>query len=256
MKYLGGKARIAKELTQAILENTPHREQVWEPFVGGGGMSNILAPHFNNVIYSDIDEGLILLWQHIQNNVNNGKPVPEGFPENVSEELYHQLRKQPEMTATKYLVGISASFGGKYYGGYARGKTNKGEPRNYHQETIRNLTRAAPNMFHTPNTTVLHQPYYETPAGLQSGAVIYCDPPYQGTTTYRTGEFDSDTFWEWAHHKANEGHPVFVSEYNAPDTVRMIWEKEIPVSVKRVQASKGEKRHTGHEKLFFIPPAV
>ena len=34
---------------------------------------------------------------------------------------------------------------------------------------------------------------------FREGDVVYCDPPYQGTTAadYYTEEFDHDKFWEW-----------------------------------------------------------
>ncbi len=45
--------------------------------------------------------------------------------------------------------------------------------------------------------------------------MIYCDPPYEGTTKYKDA-FDHSKFWQWCRDKSNEGHIVFVSEYNAP----------------------------------------
>lgn len=218
----------------------------------GGGASEKLAPHFNSLIYSDINQGLILFWQQVQANLDAGNDPVAGFPEEVSKELYDQLRAEPEDSALKFLVGISASFGGKYYGGYARGKTAKGEPRNYHQETLRNIRKGAPLMFPHQQVQVLHRPYWEAPE-LEDGAVLYCDPPYAGTTTYQSGEFDSGRFWEWARGMANAGHPVFVSEYSAPDWATLLWEKELTVTVKRGDALPGE-RQWARERLFLVEP--
>ena len=58
-----------------------------------------------------------------------------------------------------------------------------------------------------------------------SNAVIYCDPPYQGTTKYSTGKFNYDEFWDWCR-KMSENNIVFVSEYNAPDDFECVWSKE------------------------------
>ncbi len=49
-------------------------------------------------------------------------------------------------------------------------------------------------------------------------SVIYCDPPYKGTAEY-LGSFDHEKFWDWVR-KQNE--PVFVSEYSAPQDMRVI----------------------------------
>src|SRR5665811_413022 len=50
---------------------------------------------------------------------------------------------------------------------------------------------------------------------IPPNSLIYCDPPYEGTTAYKDG-FNHVAFWQWCRDKANEGHIVFVSEYNAP----------------------------------------
>ena len=42
------------------------------------------------------------------------------------------------------------------------------------------------------------------------GAFVYCDPPYRGTQGY--GEFDYDTFLDWAL-EIGQKHPVLISEY-------------------------------------------
>ena len=56
-------------------------------------------------------------------------------------------------------------------------------------------------------------------------AVIYCDPPYQGTTKYETESFEYDGFWNWCREMSKENW-LFVSEYNAPDDFECIWSKE------------------------------
>lgn len=63
------------------------------------------------------------------------------------------------------------------------------------------------------------------------GAVIYCDPPYQGTTKYATDSFDYDAFWDWCR-KMSKDNYVFVSEYNAPDDFECIWSKGVTTSLK------------------------
>lgn len=42
------------------------------------------------------------------------------------------------------------------------------------------------------------------------GAFVYCDPPYRGTNGY--GEFDHDTFLEWAL-EIGQKRPILISEY-------------------------------------------
>ena len=48
---------------------------------------------------------------------------------------------------------------------------------------------------------------------IKENSVVYCDPPYSGTTEY-DGGFNHKEFFEWAHALKE---PVFISEYNIPD---------------------------------------
>lgn len=51
---------------------------------------------------------------------------------------------------------------------------------------------------------------------IPSGAVVYCDPPYQGTAEYKEGGFNHKEFWEWVR-ETSKTNSVYVSEYNAPE---------------------------------------
>ena len=74
-------------------------------------------------------------------------------------------------------------------------------------------------------------------------SLIYCDPPYAGTTDYKT-KFDHSVFWQWCREKVKEGHTVFVSEYNAPADFVCVWSKNI---TKNLHTGPGRKTT---EKLF------
>ena len=120
MRYLGGKSRIAKPILEVILANATERTGVyWEPFIGGGGMASKAAKHFNRCIYSDQDEDLMLMWEAL---ATGWEP-----PEQVSEEEYKALR-HAEPSALRGFVGYGCSFGGKWFGGYARSKKISGDP--------------------------------------------------------------------------------------------------------------------------------
>ena len=49
---------------------------------------------------------------------------------------------------------------------------------------------------------------------LPDDCVVYADPPYKGTSGYNGANFDSDAFWDWCRKCP---HPVYISEYTAPD---------------------------------------
>ena len=77
-------------------------------------------------------------------------------------------------------------------------------------------------------------------------ALIYCDPPYQGTSGYKTGAFDHDRFFEWCRQQAKK-NIVFVSEYNAPDDFIEVWRGEVKTNF---ASQRKAATHNAVEKLF------
>lgn len=83
------------------------------------------------------------------------------------------------------------------------------------------------------------------------GAVVYCDPPYAGTTAYSsTGQFDYREFYrtlqQWA-----QARSVYVSEYAVPEDVpvKVVWERE-----RRNALKKDDNQRVTLERLFRILP--
>ena len=52
--------------------------------------------------------------------------------------------------------------------------------------------------------------------------LLFLDPPYFQTTSYKTGAFDHPKFWDWCR-KMSEKNSVFISEYQAPDDFECVW---------------------------------
>lgn len=219
MRYMGGKSRISKALSEVILAHTDKREVYVEPFVGGGAMAEKMAPHFETVVLNDLHEDLMLMWDAV---LNKGW-IP---PTEVSEEEYKMLRNA-EPSALRGFVGFGCSFGGKWFGGYAKRKYKEGTPqRNDAAESRRNVIKIASLVGEaTCHTGSFHElvPW--------EGDVVYCDPPYEGTTGYKDGVFPHQLFWLTAQRWAEGGADVFVSEYTAPVGWEPIWEKEKQVSL-------------------------
>lgn len=82
-----------------------------------------------------------------------------------------------------------------------------------------------------------------------TNSLIYCDPPYQGTTGYKTGEFNHEEFFEWCRDMKSKGNSVFVSEYNAPDDFELVWQGEIKTNF---SSQRKEATHKAVEKLFKV----
>ena len=112
-------------------------------------------------------------------------------------------------------VGFGCSFGGKWFGGYARNKTNT----NYALQSKKSLLK---DMNTLMDAEFICEDYRNVV--LPDNCVIYADPPYNGTTGYGKEKFDSEAFWEYIREISKE-HLVFVSEQTAPSDFICIWEK-------------------------------
>lgn len=237
MKYMGSKARIAKEIIPIITKNRKENQYFVEPFVGG---CNLIDKIDGLRIGNDIHKELISMWKEI---VYNG-----WIPQRVSRETYDKIRKNTQ-EFDDYFVGFvkfACTYGGKsvqhYMGGFAddypeyRRLKKTGVLPSYQQEAINGIMRQVPFL----KGVIFENKDYED-LYIPRDSIVYCDAPYQGVTTY-TNLFDYDRYWNWVR-KISLEHEVYVSEYNAPDDFQCIWEKSL-----KSQLDIGSK--LTKEKLF------
>lgn len=227
MKYLGSKARIAKDILPIILKNRKENQHYVEPFAGGMNLiDKVKGPRIAN----DIHPYLIPMWEDL---VRGWVP-----PTNISDKQYKHIKDNKDKYP-KPLVGYVGfnSFGGKWFAGYRRDNTGV---RDYWAEHYRNIMKQVPNVVGTVFTNCSYLDMEIPP-----NSIIYCDPPYNNTTKYSTS-IDYDIFWGWCRNKVKEGHVLYVSEYNAPDDFRCVWEKEITNSMNTFKTYKPT------EKLFTL----
>lgn len=205
MRYIGGKSKLSKRICTAVLEAGAGCHTYLEPFVGGGATMATIAPHFATSYAGDVSPDLVLMWQAVRDGW-----LP---PESVSESEYQSMRLAPE-SALRGFVGFGCSFGGKWFGGRARGGFNAdGTPRDHSAESSRAVRRLSEGFRGVDEIKLLD--YRDWSPG--SGWVVYADPPYDGTQGYAAaGMFNSCDFWDCMNEWTDRGAVVLVSEYNAP----------------------------------------
>ncbi len=223
MRYIGGKARIAADLAPIILQTRP--KIVTEPFCGALSVTvELLKRDKNLIVYaSDAHQDLVNLWIAVQ----------EGWdpPQYLSKEEYQEL-KQAEASPLRTFAGYGCSFSGKWFGGYAEDKSG----RNYCGNARNSIGKKKPYL----DRVVFRAGDYRE---AQIGDVIYCDPPYAGTTKPgERGEFNHQEFWSWVQ---AQSVPAYVSEYTAPDNFKSVWEKKVTLDM---QSKLGNDARV--EKLF------
>ena len=234
MKYMGSKNRIAKHILPIMLKAATENDiTTWvEPFVGGGNMIDKVPTTFKRI---GIDYN-----KHAIQALIAIRDMVEYLPNELTEMDYKQL-KGGDPEPIKSWLRFVASFGGKFDNGYAR----QGNSLKYRstplQEGIRNAQKQSPNL---RGVELINGGYNEN--SDYRNCLIYCDPPYKGTTSYKTGSFNHDEFWQWCRDMSHNS-TVFISEYNAPEDFKCVWEGGLKTNF---ASQRDGATHKAVEKLF------
>lgn len=237
MRYLGGKSRIAGWVAEHLLEAGQDCDSYLEPFVGSGAVFARVRPHFKDAVAADAHPDLIAMW----------RAVAEGWdpPDHVTREDYQALRSA-EPSAWRGLVGFGASFGGKWFGGYVDTVFDVHHQRDtkpYLKTALNSVQKLRPAFASSIIQLCSYADHSPRP-----GTLVYCDPPYRGTTPYSGfSSFDHDEFWRTMESWSDAGAVVVVSEETAPEG----WE---PLAVKdrksMLRVAVGEANTNRREVLW------
>lgn len=233
MKYMGSKNRIAKHLLPIMLaECEKHGITKWvEPFVGGANMIDKVPDSFERVGY-DLNDHVIHALIDIRDNV-------ESLPDSISEDEYKSYKGLPPQSITSW-ARFACAYAGIFEEKLAIDR-RKGRKPAAKQATM-NALKQSPKI---QNVQFICDSYENLDF---TNALIYCDPPYQGTSGYKTGAFDHGKFFEWCREQAKK-NIVFVSEYNAPDDFECVWQGEIKTNF---ASQRKSATHNAVEKLFKV----
>lgn len=240
MVYMGSKAKYAKYIVpiiqKAIDEN--NIETYIECFVGGANIIDKIK--CKNKYGYDRSDTLIALLKLAQEDFS--KVLKDG-----SRELWDKGKeyvKNGKMPEDMSLADIGAMefFASYCNGGFPRGYAKNTDKRNYYKEAYRNMEAQAP---HLKDITFNCQNYWELKD--IKNAVIYLDPPYQGTKFYgyaNQEKMNYEQFWDWVR-KISKDNIVFISEQNAPDDFKVVWQQEVKRTTNKTNDFKAV------EKLFI-----
>lgn len=208
---MGSKRRVAKHIIPIIAEEADKFGLTkWvEPFVGGANLIDKVPSRFERFGY-DLNERVIYALKDIRD-------TPDSFPNSITEGEYNAIKGGKANNITSWLR-IVASFGAKLDGGYAR------------KEGSDEFTFVSAGKRNAQKQSLLIQGVEFIHSDYRNlsfvDSLIYCDPPYKGTSGYKTGDFNHDEFYEWCRDQA-KNNIVFVSEYTAPDDFELVWQGEI-----------------------------
>ena len=209
---MGSKNRLAKELIPIITKDLKPNQWYVEPFVGGANLIDKVQHPYK--IGADCNRYLIALLKYVQ--------AGGQLPEQITKEEHQKVKEQMDSYPDWYVgfVGFICSYSGRFMAGYVRNNVLKksGKVEHYQKEHINNLLKQ-----NLSDTTFIYSDYRSL--DIPDNSVIYCDPPYSGTTGYKDA-FDSEAFWDWCRQMKAKGHQIYISEYNAPSDFACIWQKD------------------------------
>ncbi len=228
--YLGGKTKIARRLAD-VINVTRDGRPFWDPFCGSLAVSVALG---GAGISSDAHAPLIAMYRAVQAGWDP--------PATLSEPDYQAARDLPDSDPLKAFAGFACSFGGKWFGGYARDPKSD---RNYAGAARRSILKRV-RAIHDAGGEFSQIDFLNVEPG-PTDLVLYLDPPYRGTTGYSIA-LDHDALYRrvaaWSRYT-----DVFVSEYAMP-WGRIALEFDHCMSV----AGKGHQAAARTERLYHYGP--
>lgn len=232
---MGSKRRIATSLSDIIMKDVVKSNGFIETMCGGLNLTDKIF--HENIICYDNNKYLIALYKFLQKY-----NIPPSMRE-VTYEQYIRVQRNKNLYYDWYvgLVGFCASYGGKFFGGYARhykgddsGSIAKG--------SIENLIKQKETICRVKNFICCD--YYNINPKEYNGYVFYNDPPYKDTTKYSTG-FDYEKYYNWCR-ELSKNNIVYCSEYWMPEDFEIVWQEELRSVLHRKEDFKTS------EKLYKI----
>ena len=269
LPYQGSKKKISKKIIEIIKQNFGTDKPIYDIFGGGGAITAECMLNGLEVHYNDLDKDITNMFQRVVSQdrewiktliVNreeflkikdkdtktvddNLKFLVNSFGNNKKDYLY-----STERSDVKYNLAIEIINKHDVFSGYKQTETWLNQYRELEQlERLQQLERLEQlqqlQQLEQLEPTNLS---YEAFSDIEN-SILYLDPPYENTThgSYK-GDFDSQTFYDWAFEMSKK-NIVLISSYEiSDDRFRCVFEFEKARST--MQGGLGGKT----EKLFMV----
>ena len=242
MVYMGAKTKYADEIVpilQKIIDEHNTVKCYVEPFVGGANIIDKIKCRWS--YGTDKNKTLIDLHCQLQRH-------PEQIPEHITredwdkaKEIYRKYKGDVPFDAemAPWFIGAIQFFGSNNRGGFSRGYAKPANGRDYYNEGYRNAMKQRESWLYKgvcfSCCDYTFWDFSKETKESQGIAVVYCDPPYEGTKPYgyafETG-FDYEQYWNWVREQSKYQY-VVCSEQNFPDDFIIIWEKDVTRTVNK-----------------------
>lgn len=211
MQYMGGKYRQSRGIVECIRPYAEDGFTYVEPFCGGmwSAARVCMDLHPGRVILNDVNRPLMLLWDRC---LEDGVDWLPGYPTREEYELCKSRMDEDDPITAYY--GFGFSFGGRWFKSYIKpGTSHNGDQRKSIRRKVDSLR---------PYDPELRCESYEV-LDIPDGAVVYCDPPYEGRTkAHHFDTFDYGMFWDWVRDLSTRC-TVFTSCFEFPGDFREVY---------------------------------
>lgn len=248
MRYCGSKARFMKELAPILMEHVNDETTFIDCFMGGANVISYIE--HDKKVGIELNKYVYALWGFLKYKVLKDGATKEDLHKLLvcDRDTYNKVKEsyvnQDHVYPDWYIgfVGTCCSYGGAWMNGYAAYNPKKGE--DHIKEAVNGLLKQLFS-FKSLKHTIFVNCSYDKLLKYPKDCVIYCDPPYAMTKKYES-DFDHAKFWDWVRMMSKrKGTYVYVSEYEAPDDFKCIWQKEkkdgMGSSVNGISKTKIEK---------------
>ena len=280
LPYQGSKKKISKKIVEIIKQNFGTDKPIYDIFGGGGAITAECILNGLDVHYNDLDKDITNAFERV---ISQDREWIKTLI--ISRTEFFEIKAKENKTADDFLKLLVNSFGNdkksylyskvisdlKYnlakeiignhdvFGGYRQTETYKKvtsgldwnwfntKPETQQQleqlERLRQLKRLQ-QVNKVKATNKSYQDFSEV-----SGAILYLDPPYEGTSQKSyINSFDSQEFYDWAFEMAKT-NIVIVSSYSISDER---FEAVYSFDKARSTLQGGQNNKTKNEKLFMV----
>lgn len=273
LPYQGSKKKISKKIVEIIKQNFGTDKPIYDIFGGGGAITAECILNGLNVHYNDLDETITDMFQKV---VSEDRDYLKTLL--VSRDEFFKIRDKENKTVDDELKLLVNSFGNnrqcylyskelsdlKYnlaaeivkkhdtFSGYKKTETYL-KAQNAFKEQLQQLEqlqrlKQLERLQQINGVKATNKSYHDF--SEVSGAILYLDPPYEGTSqdTY-INSFNSQAFYDWAYEMSKK-NIVLISSYEISDE-RFECAFEFKKARSTFQGGTSNKNNKT-EKLFMV----
>ena len=266
LPYQGSKKKISKKIIEIIKQNFGTDKSIYDIFGGGGAITAECILNGLEVYYNDLDKDITNAFERV---ISQDREWIKTLI--ISREEFLEIKAKENKTTDDFLKLLINSFGNKkanymynkeisdlkynlakeiikkhdVFSGYKQTETFKKVISNTKQENDK-VFKQLQQLEQLDEVKATNKSYHTF--SDVSGAVLYLDPPYEGSyqKSY-INSFDSQEFYDWAFEIAKT-NIVIISSYSISDE-----RFEVVYSFDKARSTlEGGTRNDKCEKLFMV----